>query len=220
MQDNHNQRSSFGLLDRPVSTCGFAARDTDKEGSGDGGGDGDDGGVRDGGDEAGARAHGIQMRRVERRQWHEDKRRQVRQDSPVVAFHDAYTDVERGRVCLVMEYMNGGTLEQFVSRREALPEAALAAVARPVLRGLASMHSNHQIHRDIKPSNILVDRAGRVKIADFGVVREFNRTGSLAKTFTGTLTYMSPERIKDSNYSYPSDVWSLGMVRETPKSCT
>ena len=132
---------------------------------------------------------------------------------PVVSFHDAYMNRERGRVCMVMEYMDGGTLQQFVTRREALTEPALAAVAHSVLRGLAEMHAKRKIHRDIKPSNILLDRQGRVKISDFGVVRQLNETGSFAQTFTGTVTYMSPERIKDSDHSYPSDVWSLGMVR-------
>ncbi|CAM9159342.1 unnamed protein product, partial [Laminaria digitata] len=131
---------------------------------------------------------------------------------PVVTFHDAYMNRERGRVCMVMEYMDGGTLQQFVTRREALSEPALAAVAHSVLRGLAEMHAKRKIHRDIKPSNILLDRQGRVKISDFGVVRQLNETGSFAQTFTGTVTYMSPERIKDSDHSYPSDVWSLGMV--------
>ncbi|CAM9164125.1 unnamed protein product, partial [Sphacelaria rigidula] len=131
---------------------------------------------------------------------------------PIVAFHDAYTETETGSVCMVMEYMDGGTLQEFVSRGEALSERALAAVGRSVLRGLADMHSKHQIHRDIKPSNILLDKHGRVKLSDFGVVRELTSTGSLAKTFTGTLTYMSPERITHKDYSYPSDIWSLGLV--------
>lgn len=131
---------------------------------------------------------------------------------PVVAFHDAYTEIESGSVCMVMEYMDGGTLQKFVSQGESLSDPALAAVARSVLRGLAHMHSKHQIHRDIKPSNILLDRNGRVKLSDFGVVRELTETGSLAKTFTGTLTYMSPERITHKNYSYSSDIWSLGLV--------
>lgn len=131
---------------------------------------------------------------------------------PVVAFHDAYTETEHGCVCMVMEYMDGGTLQQFVSRGQALSESSLAAVAHSVLRGLAEMHAKHQIHRDIKPSNILVDRHGRVKISDFGIVRELTGASSLATTFTGTLTYMSPERITERDYSYPSDLWSLGLV--------
>lgn len=121
-------------------------------------------------------------------------------------------DKERGLVCVVMEYMDGGTLQKFVSHKQALSEPALAGVARSVLRGLAEMHTQCKIHRDIKPSNILLDRQGRVKISDFGLVRELTKTGSVAKTFTGTVTYMSPERIEDSGHSFPSDIWSLGMV--------
>lgn len=132
---------------------------------------------------------------------------------PVVAFHDAYMDKERGLVCVVMEYMDGGTLQKFVTDKQALSERALAGVARSVLRGLAEMHdAQRKIHRDIKPSNILLDRQGRVKISDFGLVRELTKTGSFAKTFTGTVTYMSPERIEDSGHGFPSDIWSLGMV--------
>lgn len=130
-----------------------------------------------------------------------------------MTFHDAYMDRERGRVCMVMEYMNGGTLQQFVTGRQALSEPALAGVARSVLRGLAEMHAQRKIHRDIKPSNILLDRQGRVRISDFGLVRELNETGSFAQTFTGTVTYMSPERIQDTGHGCPSDIWSLGMVR-------
>ena len=130
----------------------------------------------------------------------------------MVTFHDAYMDRDRGRVCVVMEYMNGGTLQEFVDTGQALSEPALAGVARSVLRGLAEMHAQRKIHRDIKPSNILLDRQGRVKISDFGVVRELNQTGSFAQTFTGTVTYMSPERIQDRGHGFPSDIWSLGMV--------
>lgn len=136
-----------------------------------------------------------------------------------MTFHDAYMDRERGRVCMVMEYMDGGTLQQFVSGGQALSEPALAAVARSVLRGLAEMHAQRKIHRDIKPSNILLDRQGRVKISDFGLVRELNETGSFAQTFTGTVTYMSPERIQDIGHGCPSDIWSLGMVCVCMRVC-
>lgn len=161
---------------------------------------------------AAATAGGQPKQRHHRRRGIRGSNFHIQKQLPMVTFHDAYTETERGCVCMVMEYMDGGTLQQFVSRGEALSEPALAAVARAVLRGLASMHAKHQIHRDIKPSNILLDRHGRVKISDFGVVRELNDTGSLAKTFTGTLPYMSPERITQSGYSYPSDIWSLGLV--------
>jgi serine/threonine protein kinase len=133
----------------------------------------------------------------------------------IVAFHDAYTDPEKGSVCMVMEYMDAGTLQQFVKRKQPLGEAELAAVARGVLKGLAAMHAQHKIHRDIKPSNILLDHRGVVKISDFGIARELTATFSVASTFTGTLSYMSPERINGLAYSYPSDIWSLGLVVAT-----
>lgn len=190
-------------LQRAPSTCGFAPGSRGSCGAGGGG----------------SSAGGLFAQpQFERRRWQaangssRGRIDSTDHDFPVVAFHDAYTDVERGRVCMVMEYMDGGTLQQFLARREALSEPSIAAVARSVLRGLAEMHAKYKIHRDIKPSNILLDRQGRVKISDFGVVRQLNQTGSLAQTFTGTLAYMSPERIKDLDYSYPSDVWSLGMV--------
>ncbi|KAG5181978.1 kinase-like domain-containing protein, partial [Tribonema minus] len=135
--------------------------------------------------------------------------------SHIVAFHDAYTDPIKGSVCMVMEYMDAGTLQQFVQSKREADEGTLAAVARGVLKGLAAMHAQHRIHRDIKPSNILLDRRGRIKIGDFGVTRELGATASLASTFTGTLTYMSPERINSESYSYPSDIWSLGLVLVT-----
>ncbi|CAM9151007.1 unnamed protein product [Chrysoparadoxa australica] len=130
----------------------------------------------------------------------------------IVAFHDAYTDPDKGCVCMVMELMDAGTLQQFVQAKRALSERDLCAVSRCVLKALAEMHSQLKIHRDVKPSNILINRRGQVKISDFGVVRELNATASLASTFTGTLTYMSPERINNEAYSYPSDLWSLGLV--------
>jgi len=68
------------------------------------------------------------------------------------------------------------------------------------------------MHRDIKPDNILVNSQGVAKLTDFGISRELDETGGLAKTFVGTLTYMSPERMEGENYSSKGDIWSLGIV--------
>jgi serine/threonine protein kinase len=71
------------------------------------------------------------------------------------------------------------------------------------------------VHRDIKPANILVDVNGTVKIADFGILAELANTQAKCKTFVGTALYMSPERIQSQEYSYASDVWSLGLTVHT-----
>ncbi|RHY02240.1 hypothetical protein DYB36_010025 [Aphanomyces astaci] len=82
----------------------------------------------------------------------------------LVMFYDAFTNPEIGSVSIVLEYMDGGSLE-----------------------GLAFLHENHQLHRDIKLSNILVNKQGRVKISDFGISRDLESTLAEAMTFTGTL---------------------------------
>ncbi|KAF0707217.1 hypothetical protein AaE_013719 [Aphanomyces astaci] len=106
----------------------------------------------------------------------------------LVMFYDAFTNPEIGSVSIVLEYMDGGSLE-----------------------GLAFLHENHQLHRDIKLSNILVNKQGRVKISDFGISRDLESTLAEAMTFTGTLLYMAPERISGGTYSYPSDIWQVRM---------
>ncbi|GMI42894.1 hypothetical protein TeGR_g1057 [Tetraparma gracilis] len=134
---------------------------------------------------------------------------------PIVSFYDAYTDPAKGTVCMVLEYMNAGTLQDLVAAKIDVTERMLASVALSVLSGLAEVHASKQIHRDIKPSNILLDRDGGIKISDFGIARKLEHSVSMASTFTGTLTYMSPERISGQEYSYPSDIWSLGVCLAT-----
>ncbi|GMH60924.1 hypothetical protein TrST_g8755 [Triparma strigata] len=133
----------------------------------------------------------------------------------IVSFYDAFTDPKKGCVCMVLEYMNAGTLQDLVSAEIAVTERMLASVANSVLKGLESVHAGKQIHRDIKPSNILLSRDGSIKISDFGIARKLEHSISMASTFTGTLTYMSPERISGQEYSYPSDIWSLGVCLAT-----
>lgn len=67
-----------------------------------------------------------------------------------------------------------------------------------------------QLHRDIKLGNVLLDCQNNVKISDFGLAKEVN-TMSVAKSFKGTCVFMSPERIEGKDYSYVSDIWSLGI---------
>ena len=69
------------------------------------------------------------------------------------------------------------------------------------------------MHRDIKPDNILMNRHGFVKVTDFGITKTYDGDETeKCKTFVGTMTYMSPERMEGSSYDYAGDVWSLGIM--------
>lgn len=127
-----------------------------------------------------------------------------RRPSPyIVSFYDAFVDRAKNCMCLVMEYMSTGSLQDIVLRGGCQNEKILARLATGVLRGLAHIHRKRMVHRDIKPHNLLTNRQGEVKISDFGLARTLNDNSSSAKTFVGTLLYMAPERIGGGDYSYP-----------------
>ncbi len=87
----------------------------------------------------------------------------------------------------------------------------LGKIAVATLGGLTYLYSTlHIMHRDIKPANILLNSKGHIKLSDFGVSSEL--IGSVADTFVGTSTYMSPERIQGHAYTVKSDVWSFGLT--------
>ncbi|EIW72783.1 hypothetical protein TREMEDRAFT_26879 [Tremella mesenterica DSM 1558] len=113
-------------------------------------------------------------------------------------------------VGIVMEYMDAGSLDYIYRHNGPVSIEITGKVAEAVLRGLMYLYDVHRIiHRDIKPSNILANTAGEIKICDFGVSGEL--INSIANTFVGTSTYMSPERIQGAAYTIKSDVWSLGI---------
>lgn len=69
------------------------------------------------------------------------------------------------------------------------------------------------MHRDIKPDNILINKRGFVKVTDFGITKSYDgEETEKAKTFVGTMNYMSPERMEGESYGFAGDVWSLGVM--------
>lgn len=118
----------------------------------------------------------------------------------LVCLYDAFMNPNEGNVSIVVEYMDGGSLQDIVDTGGCKSEAVLANISGRVLKGLQFLHGTHQLHRDIKPGNLLINHFGDVKVSDFGIVREMENSVAKATTFVGTLTYMSPERIA-------SEVW-------------
>ncbi|KAM1479225.1 hypothetical protein ACFX2I_026543 [Malus domestica] len=128
----------------------------------------------------------------------------------VVCYQSFY---DNGTISIILEYMDGGSLANLLKKVKTIPEFYLAAICKQVLQGLCYLHhKKHIIHRDFKPSNLLINHRGEVKITDFGVSAIKASTSEQANTFIGTYNYMSPERIACRNYSYKSDIWSLGLV--------
>mmetsp|Transcript_13183 Transcript_13183/g.23470 ORF Transcript_13183/g.23470 Transcript_13183/m.23470 type:complete len:485 (-) Transcript_13183:419-1873(-) len=131
----------------------------------------------------------------------------------LVQFLGAYHVPESGQVSIVLDYMDGGSLGDVLQKVKKIPENVLSKVTASVLHGLAHLHrKSHMVHRDIKPANILVNLDGEPKITDFGISAFIDNTLAVCHTFLGTVTYMSPERINSAPYSYPADIWSLGLA--------
>ncbi|KAK4756915.1 hypothetical protein SAY87_007042 [Trapa incisa] len=128
----------------------------------------------------------------------------------VVCYQSFY---DNGAISIILEYMDGGSLADFLRKVRSIPEPFLAVISKQVLRGLIYLHhERHIIHRDLKPSNLLINHQGEVKITDFGVSAIMASSSGQANTFVGTYNYMSPERITGCNYGNKSDIWSLGLV--------
>ncbi|KAI0237808.1 Dual specificity mitogen-activated protein kinase kinase 1 [Lamellibrachia satsuma] len=126
----------------------------------------------------------------------------------IVGFYGAfYSD---GEISICMEYMDGGSLDLILKKAGRIPEPILGKISIAVLKGLIYLREKHQImHRDVKPSNILVNSRGEIKMCDFGVSGQL--IDSMANSFVGTRSYMSPERLQGTHYSVQSDIWSMGL---------
>ncbi|ESO03135.1 hypothetical protein HELRODRAFT_80911 [Helobdella robusta] len=126
----------------------------------------------------------------------------------IVGYYGSF--LSGGELSICMEYMDGGSLDLIQKKIGRIPEPILGMISVSVLKGLSYLRKEHQIiHRDVKPSNILVNTRGEIKLCDFGVSGEL--IDSLANSFVGTRSYMSPERLQGVQYSVQSDVWSMGL---------
>lgn len=131
----------------------------------------------------------------------------------LVEFYGAFYTPDSGQISIALEYMDGGSLADVIKRQRCIPEAVLSLMVQRLLQGLSYLHGvRHLVHRDIKPANLLVNLKGEPKITDFGISAGLENSMAMCATFVGTVTYMSPERIRNESYSYPADIWSLGLA--------
>ena len=130
----------------------------------------------------------------------------------IVSIHDR-GHTEDGTYYLVMEYMEGGTLEDLVQKEGPLSPQRATEIALQVARALQEAHEKGVIHRDIKPQNILLGKFKEAKVADFGIARAATATTmTQAGSVMGTVHYMSPEQALGESATPRSDLYSLGVV--------
>jgi eukaryotic-like serine/threonine-protein kinase len=136
----------------------------------------------------------------------------ARLNNPAIVSIFDYDDKDPAGAYIVMEYINGCALDEYVKLRPALDvEDALSAMQQ-VLGGLAYAHGRGIVHRDIKPSNLLLTRDGLVKITDFGIAKIGPRDQTHTGIMVGTLQYMAPEQYMGGPVDSRCDIHAAGAV--------
>lgn len=128
----------------------------------------------------------------------------------VVQVFDQGTDA--GYVYLAMEYIPGCTLRDVLRERGALQARAALDILEPVLAALGAAHRAGFVHRDMKPENVLIGDDGRVKVADFGLVRSVDTVTNSTGTVLGTVSYLAPEQIEHGTADPRVDVYACGIL--------
>jgi hypothetical protein len=145
------------------------------------------------------------------RRFRTEARAQARLNSPHVITLFELMEHPAGEI-LVLEYVEGETLESRLRHYGPLPAAEAVRVFDQALRGLEHIHRMGVVHRDLKPSNIFITRDGTVKLMDFGIARLLdNQDPSQTGAMVGTLLYISPEQINGRETDARSDIYTIGV---------
>ena len=122
-------------------------------------------------------------------------------------------EIQEDIIYLFLEFCPFGSLQDLIKREGFLKGNKLFAACKSILASLDYIHTHHFAHLDIKPSNILIDRYGRLKLADFGIAKFIFSKGSHTTQKSGTILFMSPELIKKGRYDpFKADIWALGIT--------
>ena len=120
---------------------------------------------------------------------------------------------ENGAHYIVMEYIEGVTLKEYIRRTGKLSWQESLKIAVEISNGLSAAHSNNIVHRDIKPQNIMVTDTGAIKVADFGIARAATSSTMTADNdVLGSVYYFSPEQARGGYVDKKTDIYSLGVV--------
>lgn len=129
----------------------------------------------------------------------------------IVAIRDVSVDTEHKY--LVMEYIDGISLRDYMDKRGVLPLAEIISYTEQILSALAHAHSKGVVHRDIKPQNIMLLKNGTVKVMDFGIAKlPDSDTAPISDKTVGTVYYISPEQAQSNACDARSDLYSLGVM--------
>lgn len=129
----------------------------------------------------------------------------------VVSIYDV--GFENGLYYIVMEYVEGITLKEYIAEKHVLQWRQAAEFAAQICEGLAEAHKKSVIHRDIKPQNIIMTEDGVLKVTDFGIARATTQaTTTTANSTIGTVHYLSPEQARGGYTNERTDIYSLGVV--------
>ncbi len=130
----------------------------------------------------------------------------------LVSIYDVEENDE-GELVIVMEYVEGETLRDAVAREGGLPSAEALRILEGAAAGLDAIHAQGIVHRDVKPANVLLGRDGSVKVADLGIAAVADRTRITSSgAVMGSLSYMAPEQLHDTEATPAIDIYALGAV--------
>jgi serine/threonine-protein kinase len=130
----------------------------------------------------------------------------------IVSVYDSGTDGDTPYI--VMQYIEGRTLADFLGSGKTLPPMQAAKIAQEIAEALGVAHAHGVIHRDIKPANVMITREGKVLVMDFGIARLLSgaETAPQTSAVLGTASYLSPEQAQGQAVDARSDIYALGVV--------